>query len=332
MPDLDKAAGGTVVVLGGTGFIGRHIGEAFSALGARVHLVSPSAEPRSGATATVRLDVLAASPREIAGLLATVGADTVVNSAGRVWQADEPQMAASNAVLVTKVTEALAALPRQPRKPRLIQLGSVHEYGAGTPGGAIAEDWPPAPVTPYGRTKLLGTEAVSRAVREQDADAVVLRLANVIGPGISVASLFGQVARHLAGAARADALGEKPDELRLPPLRAARDLVDVRDVADAVVAAAVAPGARVRGRVINVGRGEAVPVRDLIDRMIALSGLEVPVTEEGGAPPNRNDVEWQSLDISLARELLGWTPRRPLDTSLRELLAAVMPPVDERTG
>jgi nucleoside-diphosphate-sugar epimerase len=318
-------AGLSVVVLGGTGFLGRHLGEAFAALGARVHTVSRTGghDPARDHT-SVRLDLLAAAPEEIAGLLDSIGADVVVNAAGRAWRADEEQMAAGNAELVERLVVALAELSGPP--VRLIQLGSVHEYGAGALDAATGEDHTPAPVTAYGRTKLMGTRTVLRATSERSVDGVVLRLANVIGAGVPEGSLFGRVAAHLGEAARADARGEKAAELRLPPLRAARDLVDVGDAVAATLAAATAPGAAVTGRAINVGRGEAVPMRGLIHRMVSLSGLEVPVVEDPEGSLSRTDVAWQRLDIARAERLLGWRPRRYLDDSLRDLLAPVMPP------
>ncbi|WP_330290099.1 NAD-dependent epimerase/dehydratase family protein [Streptomyces sp. NBC_00576] len=324
-PDARPAAGLSVVVLGGTGFLGRHIGEAFTALGARVLPVSRTGGYDSAQDRTpVRLDLLAAAPEEIAGLLDSTGADVVVNAAGRAWRADEEQMAAGNAELVERLVAALAGLPGPP--VRLVQLGTVHEYGAGALDAATNEDHTPAPVTAYGRTKLLGARAVLRAASERGVDGVVLRLANVIGAGVPEGSLFGRVAAHLGEAARAHARGEKAAELRLPPLRVARDLVDAADAVAAVLAAATAPGAAVTGRVINVGRGEAVPMRRLIHRMVSLSGLEVPVVEDPERPPSRTDVAWQRLDIARAERLLGWRPRRSLDDSLRDLLAPVLPP------
>ncbi|MEU9436221.1 NAD-dependent epimerase/dehydratase [Streptomyces sp. NPDC048252] len=324
-PDARPAAGLSVVVLGGTGFLGRHIGEAFAALGARVHPVSRTGgyDLARGRT-SVRLDLLAAAPEEIAGLLDSTGADVVVNAAGRAWRADEEQMAAGNAELVERLVAALSERFGPP--VRLVQLGSVHEYGAGAPDAATGEDHEPAPVTAYGRTKLLGTRAVLRAASERGVDGVVLRLANVIGAGAPQGSLFGRVAAQLGAAARAHARGVKAAELRIPPLRAARDLVDAGDAAAAVLAAAKAPGAAVTGRVINVGRGEAVPMRALVHRMVSLSGLEIPVVEDTEDPPARADVAWQRLDIARAERLLGWRPCRSLDDSLRDLLAPELPP------
>ncbi|MET2717646.1 MULTISPECIES: NAD-dependent epimerase/dehydratase family protein [Streptomyces] len=326
--DRREVAGLSVAILGGTGFLGRHLGVAFAARGARVHLVSRTGPPPGGpdpvpGAATLRLDLLAQPPRRIAAALASAGVEVVVNAAGRVWQAGEEEMAAGNAELVERVVTAVSTLPGPP--VRLVQLGSVHEYGAGGAHGATDEEHEPAPVTPYGRTKLLGTRAVLRGVRERNVDAVVLRLAIVIGAGMPSGSLFGRVADHLGEAARASARGEPIPPLQLPPLRVARDLVDAADVADAVLAAATAPSDLVGGRVLNVGGGEAVPMRDLVDRMITLSGLDLPVIEAAEPPAARTDVARQCLDIARAGHLLGWRPTRTVDDSLRDLLTSVLP-------
>jgi nucleoside-diphosphate-sugar epimerase len=157
------------------------------------------------------------------------------------------------------------------------------------------------------------------AARSGAIDATVLRIAVANGPGAPASSLFGVVARHLALAAAALDRGDSPDQLVLAPLRAYRDLVDVRDVADAVLAAA---RAEVTGEVINIGGAAALPVGEVVDTMIRLAGVpvEVAFAEDSGAPV-RSEVPWLLLDISKAHRLLGWGPRRSLEASLRDLLA-----------
>ncbi|MFE3720094.1 NAD-dependent epimerase/dehydratase family protein [Streptomyces cyaneofuscatus] len=298
-----------VLVLGGTGFLGRHLGAAFVAAGAQV-----SSAARGG---PVRVDLTAMEPDELTALLHRISPDVVVNAAGRAWRATQHDMHEANAVAVEKLVDSLAQLPG---RPRLVQLGSIHEYGPGTVGAGTGEHHTPAPVTAYGRSKLAGSQAVIDGVRANRLDAVVLRLANVSGPGTHRGSLLGTIAAQLCAAA--DRRSSEPVELRLAPLRARRDFVDVRDVTDAVLAAAGLPYSYGEQPVVNIGRGVAIPMRELVERMIELSGARVRIVEDPGAGAQRSDVEWQQLDISRARRLLGWHPRRDMDESLRDLLAA----------
>ncbi|WP_331765271.1 NAD(P)-dependent oxidoreductase (plasmid) [Streptomyces sp. NBC_01384] len=304
-----------VVVLGATGFLGRHISEAFEAAGDRVLRVSRTTPPGSGGRRAA-FDLAAEDQAALAAFLAAHRPDVVVNAAGTVWQADEERMRELNDAFVRRL---VAVLPGLPGAPRLVQLGSVHEYGPVPAGTPLTEDRTPAPVGAYGRTKLRGTQWVLDAARD-GLDAVVVRIANACGPGAPPESLLGKVAAELA---RQAGTREANRELRLAPLRARRDFVDVRDVADAVVAAVGAARSDVAGRIVNVARGQAVPVRQLVDRMVALSGLAVRLVEEPAPAGVRSDAEWQQADITLARLVLDWEPRRALDESLRDLLAAV---------
>ncbi|MFD7666426.1 NAD-dependent epimerase/dehydratase family protein [Streptomyces sp. NPDC059788] len=313
MSVIDRTADGgrggaapSVVVLGATGFVGRHLCAAFAGAGWTVTGVARTHPPVPPPCRTVTLDLVRAAPERIARLLAGHGARVVVNAAGAVWGVSAEEMALANDGLVRRLVTAVASLPRP---PRLVQLGSVHEYGPG-PRRGITEDTPTAPVTPYGRSKLAGGLALLDAAAAGAVDGLVLRVSNVSGPGTPPASLLGTVARHLAE--------EPPGPLRLAPLLAHRDFVDVRDVADAVLAAA---GSTATGRVVNIGGGRAVPVRALVTRLTELAGRGAEITEvpsPGGRPP---EAEWQRMDIALAGRLLGWRPRRGLDDSLRDLLA-----------
>ncbi|AOR31539.1 hypothetical protein BFF78_11225 [Streptomyces fodineus] len=301
---------GPVLVLGGSGYLGRHICAAFVCAGATVVQVSRNTPDRT-VPGAVRMDLAAASPAELARLCADTGARVLVNAAGVGWGGSDRQMEQLNVEFVGRLTEVVAGLPRP---PRLIQLGSAYEYGPSRHGETIDEDWPPAPESSYARMKLRGSQAVLRAA-EQGVDGVVLRLSVVCGPGTPRTSLPGLVAARLAAG---------HEELRLAPLRDYRDLVDVRDVADAVVATARAPASLVTGRVVNIGRGAAVPVRRLVELLISYSGRPLRVVEERAAEPSpRSDMPWLQLDVTRARDLLGWTPRRTLEESLKDLLAEV---------
>ncbi|MFI5807675.1 NAD-dependent epimerase/dehydratase family protein [Streptomyces sp. NPDC051561] len=299
------------LVLGGTGFVGSHLCEAFAAAGAGVLAVSTRGERPVDLLAPGGVDALAA-------LLTAERPDVVVNAAGRAWRAGSEQMEQGNAVLVDRLLEALLT---QPHRPRLIQLGSVHEYGPGAGDRGTPEDHEPAPVTPYGRTKLRGTRSVLRVAAAAGPEAVVLRLANVIGPGTPPGSLLRTVADLIAEAAAELRAGRAPEPLPFGGLTARRDFVDVADVADAVLAVASAPARTVAGQIVNIGSGEALPAQRLVERMVALSGLDLPLVAPRQAAA-RADVEWQRLDITKAHRLLGWRPRRAPDSSLPDLLEA----------
>ncbi|MET7602507.1 NAD-dependent epimerase/dehydratase family protein [Streptomyces avermitilis] len=310
-----------VVVLGGAGFLGRHLRTAFRGTGAEVISVSRPrlAGPDQDAPTRDRhlaLDLATVRPQELAETLAGLAPDTVVNAAGAVWKTTDRHMRMANTELVTTLVDAVRKLPR---RPRLIQLGTIHEYGAAS-AGAIGEAMPATPMNFYGESKLQATRTVLDAARAGELDGVVLRVANVIGPGAPADSLLGGIA------ARLNALGPGPDavetELALAPLEALRDFVDVSDVAEAVLAAAHAASADVTGQVINVGSGRVVHVRQVVRRLIELSGLPVRLVEDGAGAAPRRQVNSLELDITKARRLLRWEPRRDLDESLSGLLTA----------
>ncbi|WP_051971147.1 NAD-dependent epimerase/dehydratase family protein [Kitasatospora azatica] len=293
--------GRKVVVVGAAGFLGSRIAAAFEASGARVLRIAR--RPVSGDGEWAALDLCADPLERAAEVLAS--AAVVVNAAGAAWGVTDHQMEQSNAELTRRLVAAV------PRRARLIQLGSIHEYGPLPAGVGITEDTPTEPVGGYGRTKLAGSRAVLDAARAGELDGVVLRIANVSGPGTPRSSLLGMVAHHLT---------HTPEqELRLAPLVARRDFVDVRDVAGAVLAAALG---EVGGQVVNVGRGEALSVRELVLRLAELRGTELRLVEDGAGAAPHQAVEWQRLDITRAGALLGWRPRWSVDESLRDLLAA----------
>ncbi|MEW1906877.1 NAD(P)-dependent oxidoreductase [Kitasatospora sp. NPDC085895] len=304
-----------VAVLGGTGFIGRAVAARFEATGSEVLTLArkPSAVPVAGRF--VPFDLTASPASELAALLERERVDVVVNAAGGMWGLDDEQMHVANVVLVDRLVEAIGAMAAP---ARLVHLGTVHEYGLVPVGASQHEDDVPAPVMAYGRLKLAATERVVDAVEREGLDAVVLRLGNVTGAGQPGHSLLGVIGAKLATAHASGGTAE----LTLQPLTAQRDFVDLDDTVDAVVAASTTRTART---VLNIGTGSAAPARRLVDLLVEVSGVPVEVTEVPAPEGTGPESEWQQLEISAAREQLGWVPQRTLRQSVASLWADGLP-------
>jgi GDP-4-dehydro-6-deoxy-D-mannose reductase len=104
--------------------------------------------------------------------------------------------------------------------------------------------------------------------------------------------------------------------LRVGNLDAVRDFTDVRDIARAYVLATTHAEP---GEVYNISSGTGHSIRELLDTLIRLSGLEVELMVD----PNRlrpSDVEILIGDSTKFRERTGWAPAIPLETTLSDLL------------
>jgi nucleoside-diphosphate-sugar epimerase len=71
--------------------------------------------------------------------------------------------------------------------------------------------------------------------------------------------------------------------------------------------------------VVNVGRGEAVSARRMVELLIGVSGVDTAVTEEPAPAGTGPETEWQCMDVGLAEQALGWVPRRSLEDSVASL-------------
>jgi nucleoside-diphosphate-sugar epimerase len=140
------------------------------------------------------------------------------------------------------------------------------------------------------------------------AGGVVLRMANLIGPGLHGASVLGEVLAQL----------DRPGPVRIRDGAPERDFLPVDDAARAVAAALQIDGPAV----FNIASGRSLSVRTLVARLLAAAGqAERPVEET--APGGRRSV--LRLDIADAAEALGWRPETSLDAALAALVSTVEP-------
>ena len=296
-------AGRRVLLFGASGFIGTQAGAVLDR-DPRAGTVIRVGRQRADA-GWIRHDLLAAGTDELAALVRSVRPDAVVNCVGRL-SGDTVQLVEANVLVTARMIEAVA---REAPAARLVVLGSAAEYGRTPHGCHVGEDYAAGPITPYGVTRLASTQLVLLAVSGQRLDAAVLRVFNPIGPGTPPENLLGRAAASMRAALR-----DGKDTVTLGPLGAYRDFVDVRDLATAITAAALAD--QVKEPVLNVGSGQPVRCREAVSLMAEIAGFTGRVVEANPPPERSSSVDWSAADLSRIERSLGWTPRRGLRASV----------------
>jgi len=199
---------------------------------------------------------------------------------------------------------------------RIVIVGSAEEYG--NQPGPHDESSPAQSASTYGHSKAIASSHALRLYREVGCPVVIVRPFTVYGPDQPI-DMF--VAEAVDAAVRGL-------DFRMSEGNQKRDLVFVEDVVRGLIAAATAPN--IEGRVINLGSGIARSLREVAQCIWKIAGASAPLLIGARkAQPEELSDTW--ADISLARRLLGWTPRVSLETGLERTIDHVRRQLGEKT-
>ncbi len=306
-------------VTGGTGFVGAHLVQALRARGDTVTCLvrSPGKAQALGWTDVrlIRGDLDdAAALRE-----GCAGAEVIYHAAGRISARDLDDFMRANRDGTASLLEA-AALERP---ARFVLVSSLAAGGPTVPGQPIDETRPPAPVTPYGQSKL-AAEVLVRGMAISwtivrppmvygEWDHEVLKVfkvartgvAPVFGDGSQELSVIyaGDLAAAVVAAATSPVAANRVYYAAHPAVTTSRELV--RAVGRAVGRApriVPLPAPLVRGLLWTIGS-----LAHLIGRATLLSGDKAA---EFLAPA------WTCRPDALMRDT-GWRAETDLETGLR---------------
>lgn len=292
-----------LLVIGGTGFIGRHVCRMAAEAGYSVTSLSLG-PARMEIPEARHLCADLSDPSSLGEVLAGKGFEYVVNSGGYIDH--RPFRDGGRSLIHSHFdgTLNLIELLDRGRLVSFVQLGSSDEYGAAP--APQREDAREAAVSPYSLAKVATTHFLQMLWRTEKFPAVTLRLFLTYGPGQDTRRFLPQLIRGC--------LEDK--KFPVSEGRQIRDFCYVGDVVRGILRALEAPAAC--GEVINLASGTPVSIKSMIDQVRQLIGKGEP--EYGRIPYRVGENPELYADIAKARSLLKWQPHVSLATGLRDTI------------
>ena len=342
---------GTALITGGAGFIGSHLATELLEQGYRVRVLddlNPQVHENGSRPAYLHADVelIEGDVRDPEAVRRAIdGAETVVHFAARVGVGQSmyeiAEYTSVNSLGTGVLLEALLDKP----VGRLVVASSMSVYGEGLyvdtdgnpvpaaertreqlergewePQGPNGEELRPVPTTEDKQPSLSSIYALGKYDQERmcmlfgsayKVPTVALRFFNVYGPDQALSNPYTGVLAIFAGRM----LNDK-SPLIYEDGHQRRDFVSVHDVARACRLAIERPDAA--GRVLNIGSGESVSVREIGERLAAVLGKE-HIEPEVTGKYRVGDIRHCFSDIGLAERVLGYRPEVTLEEGMTEL-------------
>jgi UDP-glucose 4-epimerase len=309
----------SVLITGGAGYIGAHVVRLLQLRGERAVVVddlSTGTRSRLGDATLAPIDLTTdAAPDAVRSLVLDQDVTGVIHLAAKKQVGQSvAEPAAYYRQNVGGLANLLLGLDGTPVRD-FVFSSSAAVYGnpASLP---VAEDDPTNPVNPYGSTKLAGEWLVAEAAAASGLRSASLRYFNVAGAGwpdlgdafpLNLLTIAIDAIEH----------GRQPvifgDDFDTVDGTGVRDYVHVLDLADSHLAALDALRAgpdRPASSVYNVGTGTGASVREVLERLRAVSGIDIDPITVGRRP---GDPAAVVADVSRIQRELGWTSRHTLD-------------------
>jgi GDP-4-dehydro-6-deoxy-D-mannose reductase len=176
----------------------------------------------------------------------------------------------------------------------------------------MKETNPLRPLSPYAVSKVAQDLLGWQYFKSYGLKVVRTRGFNHTGPRRGDVFICSDFAKQIVEIEK----GKREPVMYVGNLDAKRDFTDVRDM---VRAYWLSLEKGEFGDVYNLGTGKTYSMKEILDRLLAISGIDVKIEVD----PDRlrpSDVQILLSDSSKFRKLTGWEPRITFDQSLRDLL------------
>jgi len=187
-----------------------------------------------------------------------------------------------------------------------VVIASTSEVYGGALYVPIDEKHPKQPLSPYSASKI-ASDAISLSFHAAfQLPVTIVRPFNTYGPRQSDRAIIPTIISQ--------ALTQP--EITVGNTKPTRDFTYVTDTVEGFLQLAASDAAV--GQEVNLGTGSEVSIGDLVQRINAIIGRDLPVRrKDERVRPETSEVNRLLSNNSRAGDLVGWTPRVALDDGIR---------------
>jgi GDP-4-dehydro-6-deoxy-D-mannose reductase len=295
-----------VLVTGASGFCGSHLLRLLHSNGVQIFTHGPEKGILGEHVDTPVHDL-----SSLVDFVSEADPDYVFHLAGVTSASHSAEFYSVNTLYAANLLQALEIAGK--RESPVLLVGTSAEYGwVETNQLPITENTIPRPYNHYGISKLAQTQ-MGLVLAQGGRNLVMVRPFNVIGTGmgnhLSARSFALQIAKVV--------VGKQPPIISVGNLSSSRDFVNVDEIVEIYWKLIKTRAAY--GQLINICSGKPILMKDLLQKLISLSGKSIKVKEDRALlKPIDVPVHYGSPDK--LHRISGRIPSKEIDETLKEIL------------
>ncbi|EKD47085.1 MAG: nucleoside-diphosphate-sugar epimerase [uncultured bacterium] len=297
----------TVIVTGGSGFIGSHLVDALIDNAECVIVIDKVKPPKNRKNNRAKYIKINIQDKDVINVFEKYKPELVFHLAAHLHDRESVEKPVENAmdniIGFLNVCEGV----RKSTNAKIIFTSSCAVYGIHD-NLPISEEVVPVPTTPYGITKLTGEKYLHFYKQKYNTPYVAFRPGNIYGPRQDASAESGVIGIFSSRLLKGKTTVINNDG------QTTRDYIYVSDVVDALLKAAESDFVGI----LNLGTGIQTTTADIFEKVKTAVG--------GGAMPDRNEnqpdaTKYMALDASKSQKTLDWKPKVDLEQGIKQTVA-----------
>ena len=289
-----------ILIIGGTGFIGYHLAK--KCINKNFKVTSLSKNPPKKIRFVKKVKYIICDINDEKKLKKSIASNFnyIVNLGGYVNHQNKRKTYRSHYLGLKNLTNFF----KDKKIKKFIQIGSGMEYGRLR--SPQKEHFRCQPKSIYALSKFLSTEHLLSLYKKEKFPAVILRLYQVYGPNQDKNRLIPIIID-----------GCKHDKsFPCSSGEQFRDFLFIDDLIDSLL---ICLDAKVEGKIINIGSGEAINVKEIIKKIVKLYKSGRPLF--GKIKLRKEEMIKVYPSLLNARRLLGWKAKVPFDKGILKTIS-----------
>ena len=291
----------SILIAGGTGFIGFHLAKKCLSLNWSVTSLSTNKPKKNRKLKKVNYKICDVSNYNQINKKIKPDYDYVVNLAGYVDHTNKPKTLKSHYIGCKNLSNFFL----NSKIKKFVQIGSCIEYGKiESPQKEIKQNKKTFSI--YGKAKLLSTIFLQNFYKKYNFPVTILRLYLVYGPF--------QDTNRVIPVTIINALKNK--SFNCSNGQQLRDFTYIDDIISAIIK--TLKSLKSSGEIINIGSGKPIAIKKVIIKICELLNSGKPLF--GKIDLRKDEIMKLYPNINKAKKILRWNSRTPLEVGLRKTI------------